>query len=113
MFARIDVRLNARSESGWIPRINAHLADTHRNFRVGGSVLKDFVRLLQVVHSEFGGSVYDELGSVRGLQSESAFICRLTFGQRRRRVWIFPAIMVPIVHVLTEHNQRRTSNRLK
>ncbi len=113
VFARIRVGLDVRPHHSWISRIHRHLADSYRNLGRGGSFLKGKLHLLRFVYVHFVGSIHNQLGRVRGLEAKRAFVGTLTISERRRRVWIFPAILVPISHVLTEHDQLGASNRLE
>src|ERR1700683_1135626 len=112
VFVGIAVRFDVRLKNRWIPAINHHLADAYRNLRVPDSFLKAFAVLLRIAKPHFIGSVHDDLGSVRRLQSKCANISGLTFGQCRRGVGIFPTVMVPIIHVFTEDDQLRVRNGL-
>ncbi len=112
VFVGTAISFNAGSKKNWIPGINAHLANADWNLRRGGSFLKDLVELLRIVSLHFTGSIHDDLGGIWGLQSKSLGIGGLAFGQQRRRVWIFPAVMVPIINVFTEDDQLRTCDGL-
>src|SRR5277367_4327739 len=58
-------------------------------------------------------SVDDHLRSGGAFQAKSRVVGTLALGQRGRRVWIFPAIVVPIIHMLAEDNQLCSRNRLE
>ena len=94
-----------------MPGIDARLSDAYRNFRRSRRFLQHLVCFLRIVSGKFNVSIHDHLGSVRGLQSKSADISCLAFGQCRGGVRIFPAVMIPIIHVFAEHDELRTTNR--
>src|SRR6202011_3521607 len=60
---------------------------------------------LPVVPNKFRGPIDDHLGSVSTAESKMRHVRILTVSQKARRVRIFPAVMIPIVNMLTEHDQ--------
>jgi hypothetical protein len=62
VFVGIGIRFDVHFQSGWIPRINAHLADAYGNLKGGGGSPKDPDLLLRIAKAYFRGSVHDELG---------------------------------------------------
>jgi hypothetical protein len=110
MFGGAAISANARPKNSWVPGVNAHLADAYRNLRRRRSFVHHFVHLLRIVSAHFAGTIHNELGSVSGLQPKGADIGGLTFSQCSRGVWIFPAVMVPIIHVFTKDDELRACN---
>ena len=75
-------------------------------------IAKYLSHLFRVVKRQHFPSLDDHLWGVRRLKSKRANIRELPFSYERGRVWIFPAIVVEIIHMLAEHNQLRAWNRL-
>src|SRR5271154_320546 len=111
-FVGTPSRLDARLENTRAVRIYAHFVYSYRIFRRGGITLKYLDDLLGIAHLHDAGSVDDHLWGVGGLQSQSVNIGRLALGHCRRRGWVLPAVVVPIVYVLTEDDQLRPGKGL-
>src|ERR1700722_10404468 len=113
VFGGIAVCFNARSQSRGRAVVDAHVTDAHRKLGRCDRFLKNLVHLLWIVGAHLAESVDDELRRVRGLKSESTNIVLLSFGECRGRVWVFPAIVVPIIHVFTEDDQLHAGHGLR
>ena len=90
----------------------AHGVKTERNFGRADVFLQRLKHLL-LVAAQFGGSVDDDLRRVGLLQLERAHVVDLAIGDGRGRVGILPAVVVPVIHVLTQHDELGAGDRLR
>src|ERR1700756_2420313 len=101
MVLEIRIRFDARTQLRWIFSIHADVADADGNLGCSRGFLKSLLNLFRIAGPHLVGSIDNQLGSIGSLFAESTFVGILAFGQRRRGVGIFPAIVVPIGYVFT------------
>ena len=109
---RIRIGLNVGVQDRWIPRVHRDIANAHTNLGSGGSLEQSVLNLFGIADFHFVRSVNYQLRSEDSLFSEYAFVGILALGQRRRRVRIFPAVLIPVGDMFTENDQLRARYRL-
>ncbi len=107
------VCLNTRPKYGWICGVETDLANADCNLGIRESFLEGLADLLPIISAHLNGAIDNSLGRVRRLEPESVYIVILALGQRSRRVWIFPTVVIPIVHVFAQDDELRTRNGLR
>src|SRR6185369_14230138 len=111
-FAGGRIGFDMSMQRGRILWIDAYGSDVYGDFRVVDRLLKYSFDLMGIVETHLTGAIHNDLRSVRSAQSESTHIGFLSFGERVRGVWIFPAVAVPVVDVLAQHDEVRTGDGL-
>src|ERR1035441_1554596 len=85
----------------------------HRNLGARASTFNRASHRSSIASVHFRRAVNHHLRSVRTLCSQTTHILLLPFRKKTRRVSVLPAIVVPIVHMLTKNNNLRSRDRLQ
>src|SRR4029077_14316193 len=104
------IRFDACPKHGSVPGVESGGNDAYRDHGGGGRLLQGLSDLLCVTEIQVHGPIDNDLWSGRAVWPKRTHIVPLPLCYGRGRVGSFPAVVVPVIHVLAEHNQPRPRN---